>query len=171
MKGFPIAQARAALAEDDPRVAPILHRFGLEGYGDSMIKVFMLPPIDTQAGKLAMVKHLYPDHASRITGVEPVDRWAKHWGSERPPDERWYKARLAPEPAPPPDPPTEEELLEAAGPDLLEACEAYYFGRKEARECELMMGVAIAKARGMSYPPTAITASKDAAHAITRAQT
>jgi len=38
--------------------------------------------------------------------------------------------------------------LIAAAPDLLEACEAYYYGRKENRECEAMMRAAIAKATG-----------------------
>jgi hypothetical protein len=40
--------------------------------------------------------------------------------------------------------------LIAAAPDLLEACEAYYYGRKENRECEAMMRAAIAKATGVA---------------------
>jgi hypothetical protein len=43
-----------------------------------------------------------------------------------------------------------DHRLIAAAPDLLEACEAYYYGRKENRECEAMMRAAIAKATGVA---------------------
>lgn len=36
--------------------------------------------------------------------------------------------------------------LVSAAPDLYEACAAYYYGRKDARECEQMMGDALRKA-------------------------
>lgn len=38
--------------------------------------------------------------------------------------------------------------LIAAAPKLLEACEAYYYGRVETSEAERMMAIAIAEARG-----------------------
>lgn len=38
--------------------------------------------------------------------------------------------------------------LIAAAPKLLEACEAYYYGRVETSEAERMMAVAIAEAKG-----------------------
>jgi hypothetical protein len=38
--------------------------------------------------------------------------------------------------------------LIAAAPDLLAACKAYFYGEKPDRECEAMMGAAIAKAEG-----------------------
>lgn len=38
--------------------------------------------------------------------------------------------------------------LISAAPDLLEACENFVYGRKEARECEAEMRAAIAKATG-----------------------
>ena len=39
--------------------------------------------------------------------------------------------------------------LFAAAQELLAACEAYYYGQKENRECEAMMGAAIRKAKGL----------------------
>lgn len=80
MKGFPIAEARAALAEDDYRVAQVEHIFTLHRKDDAAKvaafadrdQLIECGKLETQAGMMAWARRLFPHIAHLISSVELI---------------------------------------------------------------------------------------------------